>query len=231
MKWLTLAFSVCCLIPSVRAQDLDKARDNFLDSLATLVPRGLTIAPKTFDAKDGKQALGFEYALHEQMSAWGGALVCRVDATGNVAFDKTLNPNDFLDSKLSLAFAKNIGGVRPIDWSMVPNEWTPEFKEKLADERMELAKIKDQDELDEAIARQEALPNSLTSRLSNQVYVEAGATGGLEANQDFTDRQWTFGAQVGAKLNLWERSSRKWNIFDYPFALLRALSSKGGGVE
>jgi hypothetical protein len=216
--------AAAALVPAKAQDPIEAAQDRLVKRLASLLPDGLTIAPKTFDAKDGNSALGFEYTLRRQFRAWDDALVVRADATGNVAFDETANPDDFLDTKLSIGFAKNFGGVKP-------NDWSPEHKALLADKRMELAGITDPDELDAAFAEQEALVDSLTSQLTNQLYVEAGATGGVENDQAFSERQWTLGAQFGAKLNLWEPASRKWNVFDWPFAIVRALGSKKGDIE
>jgi hypothetical protein len=180
---------------------------------------------KAFDSdKPGtEKSLGFSYDLRRDISryhisneiATNDGLTLNLSAKGNVAFDKAANPRDFLDSKIAfLGFFSRGGAIRT----------TPQVQEKL-------------NELEDAAAesqtREDFLRNPATveaarvirANMTTQYYCELAADGGIESDQSFSQKQYTYGGHLGFDIKGWNPDSpwARFNIFDYPFAATRLL--------
>lgn len=184
--------------------------------------RGLKLEFKSFDTKQGSTSAGIAYDYDRTFALFGPGQIARlgVTAKGNVAFDPDVNPSDFLESKINLNLRQDWGGV------LVLNERTEEEKKEWARVRRQLAEIEDQEDLDEVFWTDPMVRKHAVASLSPQFVLDMELSGGLESNQDFTARQTTFGLNARAELNLWGNYAN-WNLFDYPFALIRYLADPG----
>jgi len=201
-------------------------QDNVLPKSRFL--RNLNLEFKTFkvDDADSVLGLGFSYsiahdlAMHRLRPAAQAGLSLSFAAEGNVAFEQALNPQDFLDSKFSFHLFKSWGGTIAVAQD--------EIFTRLNDLETTLAMIEDPDSLLNAPALRNF--NALMSQyIRDQFYLDVSLTGGLEANQNFSATQYTFGARLGLDLNLWQHGYL--NLFDWPFAAVRYLSGYDGVLE
>ena len=199
---------------------IEKAKISFL--------RDVNLKFKTFhvNGQDNSAGLGFSYSyskdimkhMYSQKSVSNSGISFAIKAEGNVAFDRRINPRDFLDSKLSFHFFHSHGGVVPerSDAAMatIYNEWEDE-----------LTLIDDQAALDNSPIWIKFF-SSVSERLTTQFYIDFALNGSLESNQDFSQKQYVYGAQVGLDLKAWNRNSTlaNLNIFDWPFAVIRVLT-------
>lgn len=181
---------------------------------------------KAFEAdKDGESAsLGFSYdygknhklRFGEKTVNYSG-LDLSFKSKGNVAFDRDINPNDFLDTKLSWSYFSSKGGV--------VGEITDKYTlEKLDDLTMKLTKMKFE-ELTKSTQWQE-YKGLLARHMTDQYYFDIGFDGGLESDQSFDDKQYTFGVKTGLVPRGWGKESilGKCNVLDYIPALIRRYS-------
>jgi hypothetical protein len=181
--------------------------------------RDLNLQFKTFQTEDNPNAsLGFSYDLNYDFAKFERSEKSRTaskfgfSATGNVAFKKEFNPVDFLDTKLNYAYARFVGGV-------VTKRDTAVFTE--------LNRIEDLLVMEQDVQSKNAqvLWNEFGRflELSNQYYYAIAPKVSLESNQDFSTRQFTPGLSIDLGAKAWNPKSRlaKFNILDYPFALLR----------
>ncbi|MEQ1891167.1 MAG: hypothetical protein ABL998_01385 [Planctomycetota bacterium] len=67
-------------------------------------------------------------------------------------------------------------------------------------------------------------PNDLELIAGDLLHFNLALQAGLESNQSFTEKQYTYGASLDAWAKISERKTVWWNVFDYPAAALRALS-------
>ncbi len=189
---------------------------------------------KAFQATqaDAKASLGFEYSFDRSLAqgdvscnACARGLDLSVHADGNVAFDKDLNPNDFLDTRVSFSFFQSTGGLA---------EPTDEQRREFVDVSMAAAQLKRADDpkkFDALVARMLEIGRS---RLTTQYYLEASGNAHLESNQTFTQKQYVFDARLMGEIKAWGSLGAtdfnsldnwsKFNLLDYPFALLRVLT-------
>ena len=183
--------------------------------------RDLNLHFKTFQTEDNPNAsLGFSYDVNFDLARFQRLENLRTStkfgfsATGNVAFNKWLNPIDFLDTKLNYAYARFMGGV-------VSKRDTAVFTEL---NRLEDLLVT---ERDPNSPYAQALWNKFGKflELSNQYYYAISPKFSLESNQDFSTRQFTPGLSIDLGAKAWNTKSRlaKFNILDYPFALLRYI--------
>lgn len=185
---------------------------------------------KAFDADARSEtALGFSYDYQKSLtdhplpcgsekSACIRGLDLSISAKGNVAFDSDKNPNDFLDTSLDFGFFRSTGGSlgEPVDLLAMDQAFadakTPEEEEAV---------------IQKIIA-------AVRPKLTDQFYIEVAGSASLESNQQFTIKQWTYGFHTILEMKSWSTNSAlsKFNVFDYPFALLRTLTGYedcGGG--
>jgi hypothetical protein len=186
--------------------------------------KDLNLRFSTFQAeKSDARGLGLSYDYsrsikHEEIatkSADYTALGFDLDANGNISFERTINPRDFLQSDLALSVAISRGGAY---------RTTTAIRERLAQLRDSLALIENQDELDHSPLWAEYL-NTVQPFLSTQLLLDLAATASFETDQGFDDRQLVYAARLGLDLKAWNNNSTaaRWNVFDWPFATLRYL--------
>lgn len=182
----------------------------------------LNISFKTFQSKDSSTtSLGFVYDFNFDYAKFIEKREHRISHTfglsakGNVAFNKDANPNNFLETKVNYSYANFYGGLVKQGDSAVFT--------KLNEVETKLAKIKDLKSA-EAIALWEEFGDNL--RLTNQYYYCFSPKFAFEANQDFSVTQLTPGATVDLGAKSWGKDNllSKFNLLDYPFALLRLIT-------
>ena len=142
-------------------------------------------------------------------------------ARGNVAFQSSRNPRDFLDTALNLSYFSNWGGV--------VNK--TENTEYILKERYKLVrKLTGYKDFDKLLASDEwrDFKERVISNLSDQYYLSIALDSGLESDQRFETKQLTFGLDGSLVLRGWGQDSflGKINIFDYVPALLRVWSGQ-----
>jgi hypothetical protein len=179
----------------------------------------LNVDFKTFQsAKNSNSSLGVSYDFNYNYANFVKKENSQISNTislkfsGNVAFDRNVNPNDFLESSLNYNFAWFSGGVA--------KQNSKEDALKLIEIAQKLASITDQSSPEAIKLYQER--NQYLS-YSDQYYFAINPRFSFESNQDFTSKQFVYGGdiQVGAKA--WNDDSvlAKLNFLDYPFALIR----------
>lgn len=138
---------------------------------------------------------------------------------GNVAFEKEINPANFLDSNISFHLFKSWGGTIAT---------TPAVRNKLNELETQLALIENKKELLNSPLLKEFVTLS-KQNLRDQFYLDFAFAGGLESTQDFSAKQITFGANLGLDIKLWKTDYL--NVFDWPFAAIRWLSGYDKQLE
>lgn len=189
----------------------------------------LNLEFKTFQNQDStKSSLGFSYDLKlerakitEKGNLRNGKSIS-FESKGNVAFNKLINPYDFLNSKLSLNLFHTGGGVTiketNNDLSYYANMRKKFTTYESADEILKSAEWK---EINEKFV------------LKNSWIIKYDLNAGLESNQDFSKTQTTFGLRFGTGLKSWDRNNiaSKLNIIDYPFELIRKITGYDGNIH
>jgi hypothetical protein len=143
-----------------------------------------------------------------------------VAARGNVAFDRTENPDDFLDSKVQFHFFQAIGGMNP---TISTEAQAAELQQALLD----AAKVRNiPPEQFDASPEWRAVKDRIIHRLNTQYFWDLSGNAGLESDQSFVQKQWVYGAQLGGVVRAWNPDSAlaRFNLFDWPFAMLRYLT-------
>ena len=209
-------------------ETLNKVLDTYvIEKTGISFLRDVNLRFKTFrvNGEDGSAALGFSYSyskdikkhLFSQDSVSSSGISFAFKADGNVAFDRRENPQDFLDSKLSFHFFHSHGGVTDIA--------DPTIADRLNKLEDELTKITDPDSLRNSPVWKEFM-STVSNRLTTQFYIDFSLRAGLESNQDFSQKQYVYGARLGFDLKAWNRNSTlaNLNIFDWPFAVIRVLT-------
>jgi hypothetical protein len=178
---------------------------------------------KTFQATDNQPtALGltydfnFDYAKFSEKDNYRNSHSFGLTARGNIAFNKNLNPTDFLETKVNYRWSQFFGGV------IKSKDQTAVFT-RLNSLEDKLVNITDM-QSKEAIALWNEFSNHLV--LSNQYYYSLAPKFALESNQDFSKTQFTPGLMVDLSAKAWKKNSTLsyFNVFDYPFALLRLIT-------
>ncbi|NCS89791.1 MAG: hypothetical protein GW789_13795 [Ignavibacteria bacterium] len=199
-------------------------KEIFLDEKPWALLNGLSVSLKTFQSvtPESANALGFSYEYQKDMQRYflekegttTSGISLSLSANGNVAFIEELNPNNFLSSKAAIHFFRSWGGALRVD------EQTATLLNQIEDELVLL------DDVDGSTLWNSFLAVAV-SHLTTQIYVDLSLTGGLESNQSFTKKNYTLGGRLGFDLKAWNDNSllAKWNIFDYPFAVIRFLTA------
>ena len=192
----------------------EKKRFKFLNDL--------NIAFNTFQSKDSSTAsLGFKYDFNFDFAKFIEKEKHRISHTfglsakGNVAINKNANPNNFLETKLNYSYANFWGGVILQTDSTIFTELN-----RIEDK---LVKLKDM-RSKEALALWDEFGERLT--LSNQYFYGLSPKLALETNQDFSQTQFITGLTLNLGAKAWAKGNllSKFNVFDYPFALLRWMT-------
>jgi len=193
------------------------------DSLKWKFLNDLNVQFKTFQATNNQpSALGmtydfnFNYAKYIEKNNSRGSHTFSLSTKGNIAFNKKLNPSDFLETKVNYNWAQFSGGV-------IKSKDDTAIFSRLNVIRHKLAKIKDM-QSNEAIALWSEFSNNLV--LSNQFYYSIAPKFSLESNQDFSKTQFVEGLTIDLGAKAWKTNNplSYWNIFDYPFALMRLIT-------
>lgn len=192
------------------------------DSTAWNLLKDLNVVFNTFQTPSGNaSALGFSYDFAYNYNKFTRTDKSRTSnalnfkARGNVSFNKNVNPNDFLDTSLDYSFTKFYGGVvKQADTAAFTK--LNEISDKLA--------VLDDPKGPEAQKLWEEYYSYLT--YTDQYYISFSPELSLESNQNFTNKQFVYSGNLALGMKSWDKTSSlsKFNIFDYPFALIRWLT-------
>jgi hypothetical protein len=183
---------------------------------------------KTFSTKgdDSLSSLGFSYQFAKDVNLRsltndGPTIIGQavsVRAQGNVAFDPSANPKDFLDAAISVSLFGSHGGVI---------QGSAEMFNLLNALEDSMVKIEEQEKLDRSSSWLQ-FSSIAQNHLSTQVYWSFAGTASLESNQKFSIKQYVYGFETSFDVKAWNRTSilASLNVFDWPFAFLRMLSGE-----
>lgn len=209
--------------------------------LARLI-EDLHIQFKTFESdSDGELALGFSYDFAKSLLAADetSSSTAELVASGNVAFENDVNPDDFLQTTLRLRWfgtrAFGAGGTRAEQAAGLSD---PDVTELAAFDPERFAELAARFALEPSSAAIRADPDFLALAESYLETVERELPPELvwdfdlhatyESNQDFSSRQVVLGTALGGRLVSWDPESRlsRLNVFDVPAAALRWLAGQ-----
>lgn len=193
------------------------------------------LRPKVFQAHGGSAgdaSLGLEFdyqrslahATLSEASAHPLGLALSIAAKGDVAFQASKNPNNLLETSAGLHLFQGLGGVAPVDLAEGNAEAVAADK-KAAMERqqklLDLAGNKDPE------ARRKC-GAEFSEYIRPQFFYDIQGQGSYETDQQFENRQWAYGAKASFVFRDWRaKSDIGWfNLFDYPFAAIRALTDQ-----
>ena len=206
-----------------RIFDLPLVKDSFLGKL--IEDTNLKLKAFEPDGEDESASLGFSYSyaknhkmrINKQSMNYSGFDLA-FNAKGNVAFDEEVNPNDFLDTKLNWSYFSSWGGIS----GKIEDAPTLDKKDKLV---LALT-VMEFDNLRKSAQWQE-YKDIIAKHLTDQYYCNIGMDGGLESDQTFDKKQYTYGAKVGLVARGWGEESilGKLNVLDYIPALIRIYSA------
>lgn len=194
---------------------------------------------------DGDLALGFSYEVMKTLITADDDASATLDfvASGNVAFQRERNPDDFLSTTFRARWSgtKWLGGedeTRAIDDVRVPSndELAALDAPRTAALSAKAATAADEDGLRaepefDPLAREYA--RHLESELPPEFLWDFTLHAGVESTQDFGRRQRVFGSSLGGRLVSWDSSSSlsRFNVFDLPAATLRWLAGEDEDFE
>ena len=199
----------------------DSAKWNFL--------KDLNIKFNTFQSTTSNaSALGFtydftfNYAKYKEREKSRESQALSFKASGNVSFNRDVNPTDFLTTSLDYSFTKFYGGV-------VKKADPANFTE-LNNIETQLALL-----ADPTSEKAQELWKQYYSYLqfSNQYYISFTPKLSLESNQNFTNKQFVYSGNLSLGAKAWDKKSTlTWlNFFDYPFALIRSIVMPNTGFQ
>lgn len=226
---------------ATKTDSLDAAKDNLKQSLGNpdvlnkivenfIKSKDLTLEFKTFKA-DGKDAsLGLSYEYSKDISdiplfdsckpeiecandQWISGLNLNFKAAGNVAFKNEDNPNDFLETKLSLFAYGAYGGPQRVPLEDQIN----------LNEIIDALVVSEDPSTDTRFIKGKQILNPY---LDDYYYFQIGLDAAYETDQAFEATQFVGSIRAGLDIKSWKRNSiiSRLNIPDYPFALIRMLS-------
>jgi hypothetical protein len=189
------------------------------------------------DAANGNAALGFNYSFERSIlgrtinpqSDDPLGLSFAVNAKGNVAFDKTKNPDDFLETGAKFHLFQSIGGWEPALRQQLITKTKPNGEKVEITEAQELiigldlSLTEDKRKTDPAWQK---FFQFVDQRSRLQFLWDAAGNFSLESNQSFSKKQLAYGFQLGVLVRAWNPDSpwAKWNVLDFPFAAIRYFS-------
>lgn len=190
-----------------------------------LVPRirllkDLNLHVKTFTV-DTVSSLGLSYSYSKNSvsktilnkATTTVALNAQVNANGDIAFRRVVNPKDFLETKASGQLYVSNGGITVLDSAAQAG--------RLARRRELLMQAAASPNPEDNEAAQ-MLTAEMLQQFSTHWYVNLAFTAGYESNQNFSSTQLVFGFDLGLDIKPWGNGNV--NIFDYPFAAVRWLA-------
>lgn len=187
---------------------------------------------------DAELALGLSYDVAKTLIPADDDDSAALDfvASGNVAFQRERNPDDFLSTMFRARWSgtKRLGAgdeALVVDDARVPTndelmeldgERTAALSAKAA-AATSAESLRAEPEFD-ALAR--AYAEHLESSLPPELVWDFDLHAGLESTQDLGSRQYVFGAALGGRLLSWDpnASASRFNVFDLPAATLRWLA-------
>jgi hypothetical protein len=192
----------------------------------------LNMTFKSFDTEDAlTNGVGFDYDWNKRFtrfvlpdnSANVSAFSWGIDASGNVAFDASTNPRDFLQTATTLGWMFSRGGVA--------RQLPVETSQRIQDAVMILADVPDDSIADHPL-NQEVL-REISQALSTQFFISLDAQVAYESDQSFDQRQLVYGGRLGLDVKAWNPSSAlaKLNVLDWPFALLRYMTAADATIR
>ena len=211
--------------PETLNKILSTAEDADLPILSKLT-KGLNLEFKTFDSGANSSSLGVGYSYSKtinkpyELSAGSvtdfSGLQMDFNADGNVAFEPEVNPENFLNTKFSFEYFRSSGGALPATTNVQAE------LNKLEDALAEYSTWKEV----EASKEWKQFHDIMSSHLSTQVYFDIAADGGLESNQSFSRKQYTYGLNGALIAKGWSPNSAiaRFNVFDYVPAAIRWAS-------
>ena len=183
---------------------------------------------KTFEGRDGNAQLGFEYDLtksllsptdreeDEQRFIYGATFYAR----GNVAFDQAANPNDFLETGVSVnAFRHSFKPRLENPVTAELQDSTQAFFTLIAKEDLEPDDYRERPEW-------RSIEENIRGLLGRDVLIDVSGHATFESNQDFSSSQFAYGLRAGIVAREWSPDAflSRFNLFDYPFGLVRVLT-------
>jgi hypothetical protein len=186
--------------------------------------KDLDVQFKTFQATDNSNAaLGVSYDFTfseakyiEKANSNRISHSFNLDANGNIAFNKKFNPTDFLEFKANYSYSHFMGGVlESVDDTSVFTRLN-----QIEDRLVDMANPNSE----EARVLWKNLEDRI--KLTNQYYYLISPKLSIESNQDFSKTQFLPGIAVDLSAKGWNHQSTLagFNIFDYPFALVRLIT-------
>jgi len=188
----------------------------------------LNIEFKTFQSADSSSSsLGFSYNFDFDYAKFEKRGTSRISKSfglttkGNVTFKKKINPNDFLETNINYSYSQFIGGVI--------NKSNDEYFTRLNEIEDSLVNFENPYST-EALKLWNEFGKYLT--FSNQYYYSISPKIGFESNQDFTQTQFVPGAYLNLGAKAWNKNNilSKFNVFDYPFAILRVVTKTDNSI-
>lgn len=190
----------------------------------------LNVKFKAFQTKDSTEAsLGLTYSIERSLKnhalddtvGYPMSLSFTFHAKGNIAFKKSLNPDDFLDTGASFDLFASKGGFEPLV-NGDPDVWAAEVQAL----NLEAANFKGTPEELDASPVWQKIESMVGARLSTQYFWRASGNFSLESNQDFTKKQYAYGLLLSGVIRAWNPKSAwaDFNVLDWPFATLRYLT-------
>ena len=188
----------------------------------------LHLRPKVFhtQGQPDNAVFGFEYDFQKSLanrvlaesSLHPIGLSLTLDAKGNVAAEASKNPNNLLESGGSLHLFQGLGGISPM---IKRDESFLQLIDKL---QTEAGTIPPSPNWRDDPRWQESAKTASTY-IVPQYFYDISAHGTLETDQQFKNKQFTYGGRLGFAARDWtDRSLARFNILDYPFAAVRWLT-------
>lgn len=181
--------------------------------------RDFDLSLKTFQVKDAGSGIGSEFAYRRNLPL--GALSDAYEVTldlalnGLVAFDHARLPSDFLNGRLGFDLYGAYGGHVAL---------TEEEKSAFMRAGADAAGMSDPEQV--AALAAPWIRRMQRGGLSNQFCWGLWIDGGVEADQAFSNVNYTLGGSLFVDWKPWDANSAgAWfNLPDYPFAVLRLLT-------
>ncbi len=182
---------------------------------------------KVFDSgdEDESASLGFSYSYAKNYQIGSDKKFVKysgfdisIKAIGNVAFDNDFNPKDFLDTKCNIYYFSSRGGVK----SRIDD---PGTFDRLDNLNIELTKMKFAEFKESSQWRE--YKDIISKHLTDQYFFDVGIDAGMESDQSFDSKQYTFGLKTGLVSRGWSKNSilGRLNVLDYIPAFIRQYSA------
>ena len=138
-------------------------------------------------------------------------LALSLHAKGDVAFEAKKNPNNLIEAGGSLHLFQGLGGIDPTYTAS---------REAALNLQQAITNIT---RIDSAEYR--SAVKQFTAHMRPHLFYDVQAHGTYETDQQFANKQWTYGGKFLVAFRDWRSKSEVgwFNVFDYPFAAIRSL--------